>query len=186
LSSRDERTRAALVASGELFDGYHPRMAEVHKDNAASLEAIIDKWGWPGKSLVGDEGAKAAWIVLQHAIADPALQRRCLPLLKAAADAGEIPARQAAYLEDRICCFEGRPQRYGTQLDWDASGLLSPLPLADPDGVDSLRESVGLGPLSDRVTEARAEAAREGAKAPDDLEQRQREKRAWARSVGWL
>jgi hypothetical protein len=40
---------------------------------------------------------------------------------------GDAPALQAAMLEDRIRAFEGRPQRYGTQFDWDANGEPSPV-----------------------------------------------------------
>lgn len=186
LLTQDERTRAELAATGELFDGYHPSMAEVHAKNAAALELIMDEFGWPGKSLVGEKGAETAWIILQHAIGNPKLQRRCLPLLQAAADAGEIPRYQPAYLEDRICCFEERPQRYGTQLDWDENGELSPLPLEDPDRVDDYRDNVGLGPLDERVKQARTEAEQEGAKPPKDLQSRKRKKTEWARSVGWF
>ena len=186
LVSLDEATRRELVASGELHGGYHPRMAAVHADNAAELARIVSEFGWPGKSLVGEKGADAAWIVLQHSIAHPSLQRRCLPLLQIAAAAGEIPAYHAAYLEDRICCFEGRPQRYGTQLDWDENGELSPFPLQDPGRVDSYRESVGLGPLAERVEQARIDAREEGASPPEDIEKWRREKRAWAKSAGWI
>lgn len=186
LASMDAKTRSALIATGELSDGYHPRMAAVHSRNAAALARIVEAWGWPGTSLVGEKGAEAAWIILQHAIAHPELQRNCLPLLKAAAAAGEIPTYQVAFLEDRICCYEERPQRYGTQLDWDENGELSPLPLRDADRVDSYRESVGLGPLSERIRQARIDAVREGAKPPADLEKWKREKKAWAKAVGWL
>lgn len=182
----DARVRTELVASGELFHGYHPRMAEVHSRNAARLDAIVQQHGWPGKSLVGDAGAAAAWLILQHAIGNPPLQRKCLPLLIESAQAGEIEAAHAAYLEDRICVFEGRPQRYGTQIDWDEHGQLSPLPLQDPERVDAYRESVGLCPLSQRLEQARERARAEGETPPHDFTKRNEEARAWAKSVGWL
>lgn len=186
MADEDRRIRAELVASGELFQGYDPRMQAVHKRNAESLQAIIEQHGWPGISLVGAEGADAAWLILQHAIGNPALQRRCLPLLKESAAAGDIPAVHAAYLEDRICVFEQRPQRYGTQFDWDADGQLSPCPLEDPEQVDAYRKSVGLGPLAERIALARKRAIAEGDTAPADLEKWQKEKEVWARSTGWL
>ena len=55
---------------------------------------------------------------------------------------------EVAMLEDRIRTFEGRPQRYGTQFDWDEHGHLSLLPLEDPAGVDARRRAIGLGPLA--------------------------------------
>lgn len=181
----DRRVRAELVAGGELFDGYHPRMADVHARNALRLDEIVEQYGWPGKTMVGAEGADAAWMVLQHAIGMPTLLRKCLPLIRDAADRGEAMSFQAAYLEDRISVFERRPQRYGTQFDWDESGELSPLPLLDPAQVDSYRQSVGLGPLSDRIEEARRRAESEGETPPHDFEKRKRDAEDWARSVGW-
>ena len=165
--------------------GLAVQMAAVHKQNAETLETIIDQYGWPGKTLVGDDGAEAAWLVLQHAIACPELQRMCLPLLQSGVETGEVPAVQVAYLEDRSCVFEGRPQRYGTQFDWDGNGQLSPHSLQDPERVDAYRESVGLGPLSERVTQARQRAEAEGEKQPLDVDRRQKEREAWARKVGW-
>jgi hypothetical protein len=40
--------------------------------------------GWPGSTLVGTDGAHAAWLIVQHADADPALQEKCLKLMTAA------------------------------------------------------------------------------------------------------
>jgi hypothetical protein len=41
----DQRVRAKLAATGELFQGYAPRMAEVHRRNAQELQAIIEEFG---------------------------------------------------------------------------------------------------------------------------------------------
>lgn len=43
---------------------------------------------------------------------------------------------------------EGRPQRFGTQwMDSPEDGRIRPWRLADPEHVNELRASVGLGPL---------------------------------------
>src|SRR5262245_43076841 len=131
MAEEDQRVRAELAAEGSLFEGYHPRMEEVHRRNAARLTEIMAEHGWPGRTLVGKEGAHAAWLVLQHAIGNPPLQRRGLELLRRAVAEGEVPAALAAMLEDRIRSFEGKPQVYGTQFDWDEHGRLSPLPIED-------------------------------------------------------
>jgi hypothetical protein len=44
---------------------------------------------------------------------------------------------------------------YGTQLLVDETGT-APWPLHEPEGVDRLRASVGLGPLADYIREASA------------------------------
>ena len=185
MAARDRRVRAELATSGKLFNGYHEEMAAVHEENADKLELIIERYGWPGIPLVGNEAAEAAWLILQHAIGRPRLQRKALSMLKAAADAGEAPATQLAYLEDRICVLEGRPQRYGTQFDWDQSGQLNPCPLEDPDHVDDFRNSVGLGPLAEKLEQIRRQAEAEGDTPPLDFEKRRQEAEDWAKSVGW-
>lgn len=81
MKEEDLSVRAALIAEGVLSDGYHPRMEAVHRSNAARLTGIIERYGWPGKSLVGEDGAEAAWLIAQHAIGDPPFMRRCLLLL---------------------------------------------------------------------------------------------------------
>ncbi len=179
----DQRVRSELAATGELFQGYAPRMEEVHRRNAQELESIIDQVGWPGKSLVGDEGANAAWLIVQHAIANPELQRRCLPMLREAVAQGEAEPAHVAYLGDRICFFERRPQRYGTQFDWDENGQMSPWLIDDPEGVDERRRAVGLGPLAENVEQAHQGTEGE---VPPDFNKRQEEMLAWAKSVGWL
>ena len=186
MAEYDLRVRAELVASGELFGGYNVRMAAVHKQNAESLDRIIDEFGWPGGSVVGSDGVEAAWLILQHAIGSPKFQRKCLPILKQAVDSGEVPAVQVACLEDRIRVFEERPQRYGTQFDWDGNGVLNPYPIEDPERVDEYRASIGLGPLSEEAQEMRQRASKEGNKEPDDFDDYLKGRKAWARSVGWL
>jgi hypothetical protein len=185
MAQEDRALRDDLAAQGLLFDGYHPRMEEVHRRNAARLSALLDRHGWPGKALVGEDGAEAAWLVLQHAISEPALQRRGLVLLRQAALAGEVGAWQVAYLEDRIRFFEGRPQVHGTQYDWDEHGQLSPHPIEDVDRVDERRRAVGLGPLQENTRRMREDAARSGEGPPRDRAVRQQQFERWARAVGW-
>ena len=179
LAAEDGRVRAELVAEGTLFDGYHPRMEAVHRSNAAYLAAAIDRHGWPGAALVGADGADAAWLIAQHAIGEPAFQRRCLAALETAAERGDVPRCQPAMLEDRIRVFEGRAQRYGTQLTVTDDGMLSPHPIEDPDGVEARRRAVGLEPLAERLAKA------ERVPSPKDREAYERGYEAWLRQVGW-
>jgi hypothetical protein len=97
MADDDRQVRAQLLAEGALGKGYHAAIRELHDRNAARLSEIIEEHGWPGRSLVGEDGAYAAWFILQHAIAQAVLQRRGLPLLQEAARRGEIPTRQVAY-----------------------------------------------------------------------------------------
>ncbi len=185
MAERDLAVRGELGADGSLFHRYHPRMQAVHDANAARLAAIMDQHGWPGEPQVGPQGAEAAWLIAQHAIAQPAFQRAALTALWKAVEGGDAPALQAAMLEDRIRAFEGRPQRYGTQFDWDANGELSPLPIDDPGGVDDRRRTLGLMPLQDDLAERQRRAAEGPERPPADWPARQREMEAWLHAAGW-
>ncbi len=182
----DRSARAELAASGALFEtGYEPRMARIHQRNAKRLRGIIESVGWPGADLVGPDGAEAAWLILQHAISEPDLLRRALPLLTAAAREGKADPRHAAMLEDRIRFFEGRPQRYGTQFDWDADGSLSPGEVEDPQRLAERRDAVGLPPLEEQIEAARSRATAEGERPPADYQAYADARDAWASNAGW-
>lgn len=183
--TEDQRVREDLAADGGLFDGYHPQMAAVHRKNGQRLAGLVKQHGWLGKSLVGDDGAEAAWIILQHNIGDPDMQRGFLPVIKQAAANGELPAKYAAMLEDRICMYEGRPQIYGTQYDWDEHGQLSPWPIADLSQIDKLRKTVGLGPIEENTRILRARAAKAGEKPPVDYHAHRKMMVDWCHQVGW-
>jgi hypothetical protein len=184
MAEEDQRVRAELLAEGVLFDGYQPRMAEVHHRNAVRLAAIMIETGWPGRSVVGRAAADAAWLVLQHAIGDPPVMRRGLELLRALPP-GEVDPVQLAMLEDRVRTFSGLPQRYGTQFDWDERGEMRPLPIEDEAHVDERRAAIGLPPVDEKLREIRNALARGRETMPADAAARRREIDAWERSVGW-
>jgi hypothetical protein len=149
MRQEDEELHTRLSEAGALTGHYVPSLLAVHEKNASRLRAIISEHGWPNESQVGSDGAYAAWLIVQHGIGDPELQRAALPLLELQAEAGQIPAWRAAYLADRIAMYERRPQRYGTQwLDDPRDGRTRPWPIEEPDAVNGLRASVGLGPLA--------------------------------------
>lgn len=148
LRAEDLRVRGELEAAGELGGPYIPRMEAVHVHNAARLRELIAEQGWPGEDIAGEDGATAAWFIVQHAVGEPEFQHHSLDLLQSSAAEGRVPAWHAAYLEDRIALHESRPQRFGTQwIDDPNDGRARPWRLADPERVDDLRASVGLGPL---------------------------------------
>lgn len=178
MKARDLRVREKLAKTGELFEGYAPEMEKVHRENAFELEKMIDRNGWLGKSLVGKDGAEAAWLIVQHAISLPEFQRKCLNLIRAAVSQGEAGARQAAFLEDRINFFEGEPQRYGTHFDWNDDGKMQVYDLENEAKVNDYRAEVGLNPLETLVWET-------DENPPEDLQKRQQEFLEWTKKTNW-
>lgn len=139
----DQAARAD-VSRGSREPGH---LTDVDQDNTSWLKDVIDAVGWPGRTLVGDEGAHIAWMLAQHADGDRAFQQRCLELLKQAVAAGEASPCDLAYLTDRVLLAYGEPQLYGTQLT-ARDGQWVPCRLLDPDAVEERRASLGLETLT--------------------------------------
>jgi hypothetical protein len=175
--------RAALSSEDSQYE-YHPMMVALYRRSAERLNAAFDSVGWPGREIIGGASWAAMWL-LHHAISSPDVMRRGLGLLRAAERRGEVEPLRVALLEDQILTLEGKPQQYGTQIEWDDNGVLSPLPIADPGDVDVRRRAVGLGPLADEIDEIRAEARSCGERVPTDRTAQKEAAEAWARSVGW-
>lgn len=186
MATNDLSVRAELIAEGVL-QGYHPSMEAVPKSNASRLAALIEQHGWPGKSLVGEDGAEAAWLIVQHSIWNPAFMRRCLSLLQQAGKKGDAPLWHAAMLEDRIRMYEGKPQIYGSQFQMDENGL-APYQIENPGGVNDRRRAVGLNSLEERTAELREQDVKEGMPLVIDrteLERERKEYEEWLRTTGW-
>lgn len=182
MRAEDLRVREELLASGELGGPYVPRMEDVHRKNAARLRELIAAHGWPAEDIAGKDGAEAAWFITQHAIGEPDFQRHALQLLTACVSDGRVPAWHAAYLEDRIALYEGRPQRYGTQwLDDPRDGRVRPWTLSEPSRVDELRAQVGLEPLRP-IPELGPELLID---QQEQLVKEQESWRSWLESKGW-
>jgi hypothetical protein len=180
MEARDQALRAELTATGELNDRYHPRMEELHRANASRLRQIIAVFGWPGQALVGEKGAQAAWRIAQHSIGEPAFMRQCRDLINAAATNGDAPRWQYAFIDDRIRVYEGKPQRYGTQLRQGANGM-EPCPLENEARINSMRMQAGLPPLAQTLAKARAQPQPAGDPAKKEAAELE-----FRRTVGWI
>jgi len=144
LKERDISTRRQLVENGELSSSeYHPAMKKVHEKNNSRIKEIISEFGWPKESEVGEDGADAVWILVQHAILEPLFQEKCIALLQLAVDSGEANAWYLAYLQDRVRVQQGKLQVYGTQHEVKGD-LVIPLPTEDPDNVNERRSLLEL------------------------------------------
>jgi hypothetical protein len=116
--------------------------------NVIDVVKILEKRGWPGKSLVGEKANTAVWLVIQHA--PLYLQEKYLPLLRKSVQKGESDGRYLALLEDRILMRNGKKQKYGTQITTDPkTGENRVYPIEDPKNVNKRRAKVGLGKIED-------------------------------------
>ena len=144
-SDQDVRKRW-LAAPSENRAPIAAEMQQTDKDLTAKLKTIVDAQGWPTISLVGLEASRAAALILTHS-PDHDFQRRLLPDLQKLIDDDKIMAADIANIIDKLLVAEGKPQRFGTQIDFrDGNSVL--WPIEDPAHLEQRREQYGLTPMA--------------------------------------
>lgn len=149
---RDELLRMevddqAVRVSGPKNSAGVQTLMSVDAQHTSRMIEIVATYGWPGPSLVGRDGSSAAWLLVQHADADPEFQRSVLTLIEPLVKSGEVKASHYAYLWDRT----HEPQRYGTQGRCVAKGHWEPLEVEDPSQLDARRTSFGMPTMAEYV-----------------------------------
>jgi len=151
-AEEDQRVRRlAAPPKGQyefrLPDDLAEEWRRVDTENTRWLADLVATRGWPGRTVAGEDGAEAAWLLAQHADGDPELQRAFLEALRGAVADGDASPGNLAYLEDRVRVHDGRPQLYGTQFTV-TDGELQPSPIEDPQRLDERRAEAGLDPFA--------------------------------------
>jgi hypothetical protein len=147
----DQKARNAAIDAGAVA-GENQKIGKeitrVDKRNTTRLMTIVEEFGWPGRSLVGERASQSAWLIAQHADLNLAFQKHALVLMDAM-PIGEVVPKNIAYLTDRILVAEGKKQAYGTQFECRKGELVPRTPIADPAGIDAKRKAVGMQPLDE-------------------------------------
>ena len=186
MKDNDLHVRNRLANSGELFDGYNKEMEELHIKNACRLDSIVAEIGWTSKDKVGEDARNAAMIIIQHAISLPDFQKKYLGLIKEATDKGQEDKRNYAFLYDRICFYERRPQRFGTQYYWDENNELSPWIIEAPDNINKLRKEYGLNPIEEEIKATRSGIDFRGGIPKETYQDRSDKMLEWCTQTGWV
>lgn len=152
-ADQDVRIRYVAAARAEhpdpqLLEKLTGEMLRTDSANVRAVTEILDTRGWVDRETVGDVSA-ALFVILQHA--EPAVQKRYLPLLREAVRRGELAPSSLALFEDRIAVSEGRPQRYGTQILQHNDGTYYVAPLENRDSLDAWRSRADLAPMETYV-----------------------------------
>lgn len=124
--------------------------------------------------------------MIQHSIGKPEFLKKCAALLEKAVAENQADAKQIAYLSDRVAVFEGRPQLYGTQFDWDENGEMNPKLFDDIEKVNQRRKNVGLNALEEQIEIIKKQVQQENQKPPADLKERTKKADEWRKKVGWI
>ena len=159
-----EATRDDPVIKGQFVFLFPRHQLPVEYDTCETLNRahgnrlaeVVEEHGWPGHRAVGEDGAAAAWLILQHLDVDNELRKRLLPRLETAVGAGDADPQHLAAATDRVLLVEGHLQRYGTHLCLVDGAHAPVVGIENPDGLDARRAAIGLGTWDMYVEECRA------------------------------
>lgn len=107
----DSLARVLGVTRESVRDQIFRRVRQTDSTNLLRVRAIVKQYGYPGKTLVGEPTNETVWLVIQHSDEIG----KYLPLIKKAANKGELPFFLYAQMQDRHLMRSGKPQLYGTQ-----------------------------------------------------------------------
>ncbi|MGY0617900.1 DUF6624 domain-containing protein [Lysobacter sp. A378] len=139
----DQAARKTLVANRESKEALD-RVLQIDRENTAYLRTVLANCGWPKRSEVGEQAAKAAWRLTQHADMDPQYQVLAAQQLKYAVLADEAAAWDLAVLVDRNRRLTDRPQVYGMQFMTAPGNIIRFYDIVTPSQLDARRKEIGL------------------------------------------
>ncbi|MDM7923721.1 MAG: hypothetical protein QUS14_15590 [Pyrinomonadaceae bacterium] len=159
----DEKLRAELLAMRERDQAARLKCAngtadeqmkclveaakEIDAPNTKRITEIFDAKGFPSASLVGTDGVKAFFLILQHS-GSLELKKKCLAGIRQAFEEKVISPSEYASFVDRLAVDEGKSQIYGSNFEMK-DGKLVMSPVEDMANLDSRRKVLGLPPIAE-------------------------------------
>ena len=152
LVQEDQAIRNEQIRKGSAFpdQAITARMAVIDAAGTVRMKEIVKRYGWPGPDLVGQDGADAAFMLVQHS-PDYSFEQAMLPLVRQSYKSGKLSAWNYALLVDRVRVHQGKPQLYGMSVNHWAGKEPVFDPIGDEADVDQRRAKLGLPPLRDYV-----------------------------------
>ena len=119
------------------------------------LKDIYNEIGYPTIELVGKENSTKFFTLVQHSDADVKFQEEMLQKITNELKDGNVSGGDYAYLTDRVQVAQGKPQIYGTQLDYNTDiGQAFPKNLIDSINVNKRRKEIGLVTIQEYLNKA--------------------------------
>lgn len=139
----DQSVRKALNAT-PVSKAAQEAALRTDAENTGFMREVLSVCGWPKRSALGEEAAKAAWLLTQHADMDPEYQVLASHQLKYAVLAKEAEPQHLALLVDRNRRLNHQPQVYGMQFFREAGGTIQFFDIVTPAQIDRRRKEIGL------------------------------------------
>ena len=139
----DQVARRALLSGTQTKDALE-RVLEIDRENTQYMRLIVTECGWPKRSEVGEQAARAAWRLTQHADMDPQYQVFASQHLEHAVHSGEAEGRDLAVLVDRNRRLNDQPQVYGMQFLVGPGNVIQFYDIVNSGQLDARRSEIGL------------------------------------------
>ncbi len=147
ITLRDSLIEKYGVESKEV-QGQQEIYEKNHAINERKVKVILDKYGWPGKDIIGEQGNWTICNVIQHS--DNEIRIKYLPMMRQAVKEKKLHPRFLVRTEDRIATERGDLQIYGGQMKYyPETKSFNVWPVYDPVNIDKRRAEIGLEPISE-------------------------------------
>ena len=137
-------------AESKEADLYQKIYRQNHKINIKKVLAILNNYGWPDTTAIGNQGNRTICNVLQHA--DQQTRESYLPMMREAVLDKKLEPSYLVRAEDRLATDRGELQIYGGQMKYyPETKSFNVWPIYDPVNIDKRRAEIGLGPISEHL-----------------------------------
>ncbi|RCS28046.1 hypothetical protein DUT90_01700 [Polaribacter sp. WD7] len=137
--------------TSEQWDSFKDSVFTTHQKR---LEEIFVKYGFVGFDLAGEEGSRNFWLMVQHSDHNPDFQKEVLEKMKIQVEKQNAEASIYGLLVDRVNINTGKPQIYGTQVDYNFDlAQAFPKNLTDSVNVNERRKTIGLKPIEEYLNQ---------------------------------
>ncbi|MCA0131731.1 DUF6624 domain-containing protein [Winogradskyella alexanderae] len=145
------RSRDSLI---ELYGVNHDLVKEQnliidknHAINEEKVKTILEKYGWPTKEMIGEQGNWTICNVIQHS--ENKVRLQYLPLMRQAVNDKKLEPRFLVRAEDRIATERGDLQIYGGQMKYyPETKSFNLWPIFEPENIDKRRTAIGLDSIA--------------------------------------
>lgn len=134
-------------ADSELVQEQQAIYKKNHIANEKKVDSILE-YGWPKKSIIGEQGNWTICNVIQHS--DNEIRIKYLAIMRQAVKEKQLEPRFLVRAEDRIATERGDLQIYGGQMKYyPETKSFNVWPVYDPVNIDKRRAEIGLGPIAE-------------------------------------
>jgi hypothetical protein len=147
--------KAAQNGEHDKMKNLYAEEAEIFERHIPILKNIYNTLGYPTIELVGKESSSRFFTLVQHSDSDVEFQEAMLVEITKELKKGNVSGKNYAFLTDRVQIAQGKPQIFGTQLDYNTDiGQAFPKSLTDSINVNKRRKEIGLEPVEEYLNKA--------------------------------